>query len=67
VTGDLPLQTNTGFTVTLDQPGTFVGLSAFTGQDTITISSGTVTAAGLGSSRSPTPISQAIPGWSTWT
>ena len=48
VTGDLPLQTNTGFTVTLDQPGTFTGLSAFTGQDTITISSGTVTAAGAG-------------------
>jgi len=48
VTGDLPLQTNTGFTVTLDQPGTFTGLSAFTGQDTITITSGTVSAAGAG-------------------
>jgi hypothetical protein len=48
VTGDLPLTTNTDFTVTLDQPGTFVGLSAFSGQDTISIASGTVTAAGSG-------------------
>jgi hypothetical protein len=48
VTGDLPLQTNTGFTTVLDQPGTFVGISAFVGTDTISISSGTVTAAGSG-------------------
>jgi len=48
VTGDLPLQTNDGFTVVLDQPGTFVGISAFVGNDTISISSGTVTASGAG-------------------
>jgi hypothetical protein len=48
VTGDLPLQTNDGFTVVLDQPGTFVGIGAFVGNDTISITSGTVTAAGTG-------------------
>jgi len=48
VTGDLPLQTNTGFTTVLDQPGTFVGISAFVGNDTVSIASGTVTAAGSG-------------------
>jgi len=48
VSGDLPLQTNTGFTTVLDQPGTFVGISAFVGNDTVSIASGTVTAAGSG-------------------
>jgi hypothetical protein len=48
VTGDLPLQTNNGFTVVLDQPGTFVGIGAFVGQDTVSIASGTITAAGSG-------------------
>ncbi|MDR9412712.1 MAG: hypothetical protein RI531_08885, partial [Haloferacaceae archaeon] len=48
VTGDLPLQTNDGFTVVLDQPGTFVGIGAFVGNDTISITSGTVTASGTG-------------------
>jgi hypothetical protein len=48
VTGDLPLKTNDGFTVVLDQPGTFVGIGAFVGQDTVSIASGTVTAAGTG-------------------
>jgi len=48
VTGDLPLQTNDGFTVVLDQPGTFVGISAFVGTDTVSIASGTVTAGAAG-------------------
>jgi methionine-rich copper-binding protein CopC len=48
VTNDLPLQTNTGFTVTLDQPGTFAGGFFPAGGDTISLSSGTVTAAGSG-------------------
>jgi hypothetical protein len=48
VTGDLPLQTNSGFTVTLDQVGTFPGVGSFVGNDTIQISTGTVTAAGGG-------------------
>jgi len=48
VTGDLPLQTNDGFTVVLDQPGTFVGISAFVGSDTVSITSGTVTAGAAG-------------------
>jgi len=43
VTGDLPLQTNDGFTVVLDQPGTFPGIGAFVGTDTISITSGTLT------------------------
>jgi len=48
VTGDLPLQNNDGFTVVLDQPGSFVGIGAFVGQDTISISSGDVTADAAG-------------------
>ena len=48
VTGDLPLQNNDGFTVVLDQPGSFVGIGAFVGQDTISISSGDVTADATG-------------------
>lgn len=48
VTDDLPLQTNTGFTVTLDQPGTFAGGFFPAAGDTISISSGTVTAQGSG-------------------
>jgi len=49
VSNDLPLQTNTGFTVTLDNPGQYPASNPFTGSDTITLSSGTVTAAGSGS------------------
>ena len=48
VTNDLPLQTNTGFTVTLDQPGTFAGGFFPAAGDTISLSSGTITAAGSG-------------------
>jgi hypothetical protein len=48
VTNDLPLQTNTGFTVTLDNPGTYAGGFFAASGDTITLSSGTVTAAGSG-------------------
>ncbi|MDR9412586.1 MAG: hypothetical protein RI531_08235, partial [Haloferacaceae archaeon] len=48
VTGDLPLQTNDGFTVILDEPGTFVGIGAFVGTDTVSIASGTVTAGAAG-------------------
>lgn len=48
VTGDLPLTTNTGMTVILDQPGTFVGIGAFLANDTIDIDSGTVTAQSTG-------------------
>jgi hypothetical protein len=53
VTGDLPLQTNTGFTVTLDNAGTFPGTGSFVGNDTISISTGTVTAAGAGALEIP--------------
>jgi hypothetical protein len=49
VSNDLPLQTNTGFTVTLDNPGQYPASNPFTASDTITLSSGTVTAAGSGS------------------
>ncbi|MDR9446066.1 MAG: hypothetical protein RI544_08090, partial [Haloquadratum sp.] len=48
VTGDLPLQTNDGFTLILDEPGTFVGIGAFVGTDTVSIASGTVTAGAAG-------------------
>jgi hypothetical protein len=44
VSNDLPLQTNTGFTVTLDDVGTFPGTSSFVGNDTIQVASGSVTA-----------------------
>jgi len=49
VTNDLPLQNNDGFTVVLDDVGTFPGTSSFVGDDTISITSGTVTATGTGS------------------
>jgi hypothetical protein len=41
VSNDLPLQTNTGFTVTLDNPGQYPASNPFTASDTITLSSGT--------------------------
>jgi hypothetical protein len=49
VTNDLPLQNNDGFTVVLDDVGTFPGTSSFVGNDTISITSGTVTATATGS------------------
>jgi hypothetical protein len=49
VTGDLPLQTTTGFTVTLENPGSFPASNPFPASgDTISLSSGTVTAAAAG-------------------
>jgi len=48
VTNDLPLQTNTNFTVTLEEPGTFPASSPFAANDTIQISSGSVTAGSVG-------------------
>ena len=49
VSNDLPLQNNDGFTVVLDDVGTFPGTSSFVGNDTISITSGTVTADATGS------------------
>ena len=49
VTADLPLQTTTGFTVTLENPGSYPASNPFpTSGDTISLASGTVTAAGAG-------------------
>jgi len=54
VTGDLPLQTTTGFQVTLENPGTFPAASPFPASgDTISLASGTVTAAGAGELKIP--------------
>jgi hypothetical protein len=61
VTNDLPLQNNDGFTVVLDDVGTFPGTSSFVGNDTISITSGTSPPRGRDRSRSSTPTSPAIP------
>ena len=54
VTGDLPLQTTTGFQVTLENPGTFPESSPFPASgDTISLASGTVTAGGAGELKIP--------------
>ncbi|MDR9382739.1 MAG: hypothetical protein RI560_13880, partial [Natronomonas sp.] len=48
VQDDLPLQTNSGFTVVLDDPGEYPQTNPWSDNDTISIASGTVTAPGSG-------------------
>jgi len=48
VSNDLPLQTNDGFTVVLDDVGVFPGLGVYVGGDTISIDTGEVSHTGTG-------------------
>ena len=48
VSNDLPLQTNDGFTVVLDDVGIFPGLGVYVGDDTISIDTGEVSHTGTG-------------------
>lgn len=48
VSNDLPLQTDDGFTVVLDDVGIFPGLGVFVGDDTISIDTGEVSHTGTG-------------------